>query len=140
MSTTIDGIPEESDWARPPGCHCFTWRQREACYENCDPVEPKKSMPKKYWLILIVCVILPLLALIGMIVLAMFSTKARAADLVAWRPPTYCGTMKLMERSCKSVWVIEKLYGRAEAERRARACGATDADIAEAQACQQQKK
>lgn len=163
MSTTTEGIPEQSDWARPAGCHCFTWRQHEACYENCDPVEPKKSMPKKYWLILIVCVILPLLALIGMIVLAMLSTKARAADLdpyacfgagryaameqdlqcpkrAAWRLPNYCDGFKLLERSCTSVKAVARVYGRTGAERRARICGATDSDIAQANACFEEKK
>jgi hypothetical protein len=24
------------DWVKPPGCHCHTLRQREACYEFCD--------------------------------------------------------------------------------------------------------
>lgn len=54
---------------------------------------------------------------------------------IAWRMPTYCDVFKSLERSCKSVWAMEKLYGRAGAERRARKCGASDADIAEAQAC-----
>lgn len=137
MSTTTEGIPEQSDWARPAGCHCFTWRQHEQCYENCDPVEPK---PKRRGLgPVAVAAILALV--VGLAHLFLIST-ARPADLAfaAWRLPNYCDGLKLMERSCTSVKAVARVYGRTGAERRARICGATDSDIAQANACFEEKK
>lgn len=58
----------------------------------------------------------------------------------AWRLPSYCDALKLMDRSCTSVKAVAKVYGRAGAERRARACGASDSDIAQADACFDEKK
>lgn len=169
-------LPEKSDWARPAGCDCFTLAMRDRCYENCDPVEPKKKTPFRYKMILLFFVILPLLALTVLVALAVTSA-VKASDFnyecfgagrydamsrgfdetdcpkpgqefdeidghyryplghVAWRLPNYCDAFKLLERSCASVRLMEKMYGRAGAENRARKCGATDADIAEANAC-----
>lgn len=143
MSTTTEGIPEESDWARPVGCDCFTWARHEQCCENCDPVEPKATTGTGIERMkLIVKIILALLAAIYLIgAFATMSQQSHAADLdVAWRLPNYCDGLKLMERSCTSVKTMAKVYGRSTAERRARACGATDADIAEAAKCFDPKK
>jgi hypothetical protein len=46
-----------------------------------------------------------------------------------------CLAFKLMDKTCVSARMYVKMYGRAEAERRARLCGATDADIAQAATC-----
>lgn len=181
MSTTTDGIiPEKSDWARPPGCHCWTLAHRERCYENCDPVEPKVKRRLRS-----VAVAAILAVIVGLVHLFLIST-ARPADLnlgdpyacfgagrydamsrgfdetdcpkpgqefddidghyryplghVAWRMPNYCDALKLMDRSCVSVKAVARMYGRYGAERRARACGASDADIAQANACFEEKK
>lgn len=159
MSTTSEG-PVQQDWPRPPGCACATWRQHEVCYENCDPVEPK--VKRRLWPVGLAAVLAVIVALVHLFLIS----PARSADLnlgdpyecfgagryaameqgltcskrAAWRLPNYCDGLKLMERSCTSVKAIAKVYGRSGAERRARVCGATDADIVEAAKCFEDKK
>jgi hypothetical protein len=166
----MTGIPEKSDWARPPGCDCFTWAQHERCYENCEPVVPgaKKLI---LWPAAVITIIA--LALIFFIDHKLahgagdpyecfgagrYDAMSRGFDEtdcpkpgqefddidghyryplghVAWRMPNYCDALKLMDRSCVSVKAVARMYGRYGAERRARACGASDSDIAQANTC-----
>jgi hypothetical protein len=48
--------------------------------------------------------------------------------------PWYCGVLARLPRNCTSARFVKRLWGNS-AERRARACGATDAEIEEARKC-----
>lgn len=53
----------------------------------------------------------------------------------AMAEPFYCKAFKLMERSCFSAKAMVKLYGEREAIAKARRCGATELEIAQAREC-----
>lgn len=60
---------------------------------------------------------------------------AKPAHAEAARP-FYCTTLEKLPRTCASAQVLKRTFGAARAERMARKCGATDAQIAEAKACE----
>lgn len=70
------------------------------------------------------------------LVLCLLGGPARGAELGDDPPkPEFCHALDRMPRSCVTARQYVKMYGRVEAERRARLCGATDADIAQAAQC-----
>lgn len=73
-----------------------------------------------------------ILLLVGMI-LGVLLTRCHASDLDP--KSTICAPLNQIARSCLTVRSYVKLHGKIEAERRARLCGATDADIAQAAQC-----
>lgn len=119
--------PQHSNWDKPDGCHCPTTWERDRCYENCEPVKPE---PKRARTPMILFFIIGLL-------LGMMTTRGHGAELVPDAPkqPRFCYVFMALPRTCTAARLVVKMYGAAEAERRARICGASDEDIAQAKTC-----
>jgi len=146
------------DWPKPKGCTCTLLRERERCYEQCEP---------PHWGILEDTTLLKprlppvpgvLFFVVALILLVLFSGRtARGADADPYScygggryeamseaapacndMPRYCVVIRNMARNCTSAKLLVKMWGTNKAEQRARACGALDTDITEARACLKQ--
>jgi hypothetical protein len=73
----------------------------------------------------------------AIVALGVMLSTCGAAELIPDAPkkPRFCYVFMAMERTCTAARIVVKMYGKSEAERRARACGATDTDIAQASQC-----
>jgi hypothetical protein len=124
------------DWNRPDGCHCITTGARDRCYERCEPKRwddddafmGKDVETSKGSAALALCAV----AFIVMLIWFAGMKPAHSADAA---PPRYCAVFHMLDRSCTAARLVVKMYGKVEAERRARVCGATDSDISQAQKC-----
>ena len=103
-----------------PHCDCIAY----------DEVARKYERAKKLW---VWTVIFPCVVVLVIATVLLLTPKARAGD---WKTiPYFCHAMYGMPRNCDSVKSFTKRWGRGLAFRMARACGASEADLTEAQAC-----
>lgn len=103
-----------------PHCDCFLWHKAAQ--------EHNTRMRWLKW-----TVGFPLAVLLVIAVCLTLMPKAHGGE---WKTiPYFCHAMYGMPRNCDSVKSYTRRWGRTLAIRLARACGASEADLAEAQAC-----
>lgn len=112
------------DWSKPELCLCMTLHERAKCSNMCDPVEEPTSYSFKalFWTFVFIA-------------LAAYLLCPAARGQTVSSPPLYCRLIMKLPRNCTSTRLIVRMWGKDKAEQRARACGATDSDIADGKSC-----